>query len=427
MSHLQGSQLTLDPGRGAGAIPSSNNGLGSAPSARTQAHDAQGTTTPHPTPEFSHQHGNTSTSTTPSNIATFDDKFQDSHPNSEEALRNLEDELDTPLFHLFDEEWVYSRLRWAGFKGNYKTLSTLSLSRRPILRVDDPALHLMWTSSPPTHFIKPLPSALARRSVVEILRSRDEENTKARGLLYSYTRLIHSELDYRIAVENNLLPWSFANNEKGWREWCELMQVFRGDSEYRKYARKNLHIDPDDRIQRLQNRLRRFHGQDLITNSCTEFARSREAKDKKLEREEKHAVKKCHRRYNYGDLRLERVNMITWLNGYGYNFRAPSWSRLEALFERHKTFVAAYVIYTGLVLTAMQVSLQASDKPEWVTQAFRYIGYIVIVATGGQPLLLFCVFVLWLVWQLVSFRTLTHERSNEQAGQPSAKTGTEEV
>ncbi|KAF9630992.1 hypothetical protein BFW01_g1866 [Lasiodiplodia theobromae] len=112
--------------------------------------------------------------------------------------------------------------------------------------------------------------------------------------------------------------------------------------------------------------------------------------------------------------------MITWLNGYGYNFRAPSWSRLEALFERHKTFVAAYVIYTGLVLTAMQVSLQASDKPEWVTQAFRYIGYVVIIATGGQPLLLFCVFVLWVVWQLVSFRTLTHKSSNKQPGQQPA-------
>lgn len=405
-------------------MPSSNNGPGSAPSA-TQAHNAQGAATPHPTPEFSHQHE--STSTTPSNIATFDDKFQDSHshPNAEETLKSLEDELDTPQFHLLDEEWVYSRLRWAGFKGNYKTLSTLSLSRRPILRVDDPALHLMWTSSPPTHFIKPLPSALARTSIVEeILRSRDEENTKARGLLYSYTRLIHSELDYRIALENNLLPWSFSNDEKGWEKWCELTKLFRGGSSYRNYNRKNHHIDPDDRIQRLQNKLRSYRGKKPIMNSlCEDFARGRKEKEEELEQREQDTVEICHRRYKYGDLRLERVNMITWLNGYGYNFRAPSWSRLEALFERHKTFVAAYVIYTGLVLTAMQVSLQASDEPEWVTQAFRYIGYVVIIATGGQPLLLFCVFVLWVVWQLVSFRTLTHEPPNEQPDQREVSNG----
>ena len=122
------------------------------------------------------------------------------------------------LFRRLCQPGIFNYLHWAGFKGNYSPLSVLTIYRRNIVRVHDHGLHLLWKSSIQTHFIKPLPSIFAEPSLdLTALRPR------TRGLFYSYTQLIRSELDFTIAKEMNLLPsGSQSTVSEGQGDWEAL-------------------------------------------------------------------------------------------------------------------------------------------------------------------------------------------------------------
>ena len=95
---------------------------------------------------------------------------------------------------------------------------------REIVLAQDPALHLTWKDD--TIFIKPLPASLTVNDIEE----QGKKDPRVCGYLHSYTDLIQDPLDLQIAIELNLLPWRpfYENAQKKrsiaeqWASWDEI-------------------------------------------------------------------------------------------------------------------------------------------------------------------------------------------------------------
>lgn len=318
--------------------------------------------------------------------------------------QGLEADLDTPLFHLLDEVGIRSKLGWAGFIGNYHTLSAVAILGREIIRVDDPGLHFTWKSQPPTHFIKPLPSL-----VVQTGLPFHKLKQKTKGLLYSYPRLIHSELDFMIATEKQLLPRSLHTQEGGgWETWLELYKQLRGGTNlHRKQSKSKRHYDSWSMLKSISKE---------IKTECTDCTQYRERLDNEreiIEQEDRVTRGQCHRRYQSGDLNLTITSVLSGLNGYGW-YSWPTTSLIDRIFEGNKRLIATFIIYTGLVLTAMQVSLQATSEPEWVKRSFRYSRYPIVLIFAAQVRLILiglCLFAVTALFNVRGYKKAQDTRS----------------
>jgi hypothetical protein len=331
-----------------------------------------------------------------------------SNNDTNSALQDLEESLDTTLFRTLTRQEVYRHLKWAGFRHNYHTLSTLRLFQRTIVLVDDHGLHLLWKSSIHTEYIKPLP---------EVFGSPNFDVNKlghlSRGLLYSYTRLIETEVDYEIARELKLPPAAFRDETSGWTKWKEFADAFQGSSHYRKRQNNGRHApacmgDSDYKHATL----------------CPAFKSRAEAKKAEFERTQDELLEKCHDRYQYGDLRLSRVDWIVRFNvgmkGWKWNFyrtRSPK----DSFVTQHRTLIAAYVFYVAVILTAMQLSLQAFPYVKWTVSTFGYFGYIVIVFTSVQVPVIGIFFFIWLVMQLTTFWWISRGEERKNASVAASK------
>lgn len=295
-----------------------------------------------------------SQSSSTTNTTTFDDEEQD---------------LQTDLFSIYDS--IFEHLKWAGFPGNYQTLSKLIIFRRNIVRVDDPGLHLVWT--PDMYFIKPLPSCFYGAGAVNPIPFK-VLGPYLRGLFYSYGRLIQTEPDFAIAVEQNLLPTSFKESS-GWTDWLSLVHSFLTA------------VLPAPALDRRRIRL------------CPPG---------------------CPRRYQFGALRLNRLNWITWIirPGHKDHFFQERQNPVSKFWEGYGKYIVLVNLYSTVVFKAMQVSLQAGGCPKWIANVYRLAGYIIVAAILVQIPVYIFVSVTWVVAQYIGFVLITRARRKQGVDLP---------
>jgi hypothetical protein len=309
--------------------------------------------------------------------------------NAKSELQEVEESLDTTLFRMLTRPEVFRHLKWAGFLLNYHTLSTLKGYQRTIVPVEDHGLHLLWKSSIHTEYIKPLPEALVAPNY-----DTSKLEQRSRGLVFSYTLLIKTELDFEIATELKLLPPIFRDEKDGWTKWKDFADTFWGSSQHRKPRSNGQHV-PNCKGDK----------DPVHATECLSFREQVRASTIEFEEKRDELLKKCHIRYQFGDLRLGRIDWIVRLNvgmkGWKWKFYRTRSPR-DSFFNEHSTLIAAYVLYVAVILTAMQVSLQAFPTG-WTTSVFGIFGYIVIVFTALQVPIIVTFFSVWLTLQLGSF------------------------
>lgn len=144
----------------------------------------------------------------------------------------------------------------------------------------------------------------------------------ALGFLQSYAALIQYESDFYIAKENHLIHENLT-----WESWIKLInQLLRN---------KN-----DDKV---------------------------------------------NKRYEYGELRLSRLNKVYWLHGRLRGYRFPFQSYGE-MFQANIAPIAGITVYIALALTAMQVGLATDTLAK--NDAFQNASYGFTVFSILAPIIL---------------------------------------
>lgn len=199
---------------------------------------------------------------------------------------------------------IHKHLWLAGLPTASRALHNQVRVGREIIVTESADLHIVWRDNVVT--LKPLPDYLLSYATwIDILCKDKDLYRSARGFLYSYTWLISSKSDLRIAHSKGLI----SENIK-WEDWAPFSAAV---------------------VSCIQ--------QDLSS---------------------------INQRYNYGELRLKRLNLIyrfsfasnfkTMIRGYEYGYHQYS-----TYFERNFKWVLTAIIYITVVLTAMQVGLATTQ------------------------------------------------------------------
>lgn len=235
---------------------------------------------------------------------------------------------------------IYSHLWIAGRKVHIRPLHKQLMLGRSILITEDPTLHLVWFET--SFFLKPIPEALLSWDFWEqyicINPSDDDEGKElqrgplyetACGFLLSYARLIQHPSDYRIAVSHELIP------DMGFHLWCLLAQDVRE------------------------------------TCARPDFT--------------------TEKRWEYGELRLSRLNWIykLTLRGYSYFYMFTEYT---PYFAKNFQLLLLCFAYCSVVLAAMQVVMTSKDPTGWLVDlCFRFsvvvIFFVLVVVCGILGLL----------------------------------------
>jgi hypothetical protein len=207
-------------------------------------------------------------------------------------------------------------------------------------------LHLVWANS--KFFIKPLPAYLLDIAFWEENLCSDKVlHESACGFLLSYAWLISCESDFQIATSDNQCPQLLPKG-LSWPQWVTFIEDFLRD------------IDLDDR---------------------TGLA--------------------FDRRYEFGELRANRLNMIYRLAPVlrfrhfvrGYHF---GYNQYDIFFRRNFAWLIVVFAYITIVLTAMQVGLATGNlsqdsRFQAASYGFAVFSIMVPVIMVGIVLLLFVV------------------------------------
>lgn len=197
-----------------------------------------------------------------------------------------------------------------------RPLSTQRILDRDIVPTTDTSLHLIWTTK--KIYIRAMPSCLLDQSFYSQHLSLPNPNDLFRpslGLLYSYIALLPTELDFDIAQEAKLVPSAYE-----WNDWRAL--VGRILSDY------------------------------------------------------PNIIDEVPRRYNYGELRLDRLDKIyrylCWDLLHGYSAVTGS-TRYVDFFSKNIAVIGASTVYIIVILTAM--SLGRTTKTLKDDEAFERACY----------------------------------------------------
>lgn len=260
---------------------------------------------------------------------------------------------------------IHQHLWLAGLPSAARPLHRQKLLGRSLLITENPDEHLVWVEKQSS--IKPLPLYLLNYDywAAHLCHSEDLYQS-ACGLLYSYAWLICHECDLDIAKDTALLP-----RDIEWSDWVVFMDIFLD------------HID-------------------LVTLSD------------------------MNKRYQYGELRLTRLNTI-------YRFMPPSHSmrnfvhgyRAEstwygAYFGRHFRWLLALFAIVSVTLSALQVGLATSalqDSRNFVNAAYGFtITALIIIAT--------CVVALCFTWFVLFWYHLLSSCLNDKRTRRKRRTET---
>ncbi|XRM36790.1 hypothetical protein ABZX51_000281 [Aspergillus tubingensis] len=195
--------------------------------------------------------------------------------------------------------------------------------KRTVILTESPDEHLVW--SPGRILIKPVPEYLLDHEFwVRNICPNCELYAAACGLLLSYAWLIAGLIDFRIAKNEHILP-----SDVKWKAWTKLVQDVL-EWKDKNYDNDNSRNNPlpalnDPSVQ----------PQPAIIN----------------------------KRYEFGELRLSRLNYIYRLTPSIFSIRnlvlgfMPGSTWYQEFFERHFSWILAVLVYLSVLLSAMQVGL----------------------------------------------------------------------
>jgi hypothetical protein len=239
---------------------------------------------------------------------------------------------------------IHQYLWLAGLPRSARPLHRQRLMNRTIVITESPDEHLIWHES--RIFIKPLPTFLLDHNYWQThLCTNEEWHRYACGLVLSYAWLVSYQSDLRIATELHLLPQNV-----GWESWTAFIEDFLR------------HVNP-------------------------------------------HTIHQVDRRYQYGELRLTRLNAIYRitpaifsLKHYTRGFMSgPSW--YQAFFARNFGWLVAVFFYVSVILSAMQVGLATDSLRKTVGFRRASIGFasgsIIVVLASFVVMLLTWIFLFW--------------------------------
>ncbi|KAK3369476.1 hypothetical protein B0T24DRAFT_658863 [Lasiosphaeria ovina] len=269
----------------------------------------------------------------------------------------LSDELRTPkLDNLHPYLWL------AGLPIAARPLQRQRMMKRVIFLTERADEHLVWDQD--RLFLKPLPSFLLCHDFWAQNLCHDAAlHRSACGMLVSYAWLVEHESDFRLAKELGLVPAHVQ-----WSAWVAFMKSFL--SSFNSGGANTCmmdHVDP---------------------------------------------------RYQYGELRLSRLNMLTryfvprlWSRrNFFFGFTSTS-TWYTAFFERNFGWLLGVFIYLNVILTALQVGLATRVLQE--SEQFQNISYgVILVSISGLALGILLILVVWfnLFWyHLLSTLALTKD------------------
>ncbi|KAN0072640.1 hypothetical protein V8E54_009569 [Elaphomyces granulatus] len=222
--------------------------------------------------------------------------------------------------------------RWlwlAGMPMPPRPLTYQLASSRQIVVNERMDLHLVWTSSFKI-FLKPIPRYLLDHQFWKEELNKEDLHKCALGFLKSYSALIQHESDFYIARKKRLIPSALT-----WDSWVAFVdQLYAG-----------------------------------------------EAKDN------------VNERYEYGELRLSRLNKIYWMHGYARGYRSP-FQTYSQMFRENVAPVAGAIVYIALALTAMQVGLaipKLSENDAFVNASYGFVIFSILAPLVLTMLIIFVV------------------------------------
>ena len=239
------------------------------------------------------------------------------------------------------------------------------LLRREIVITERMDTHLLWGQG--RIFLKPVPRFLlnprfwdqhlscarrvfCRRSTEPCIRCRLRACSV--GFLVSYAALVAHESDYHIAQEKRLIP-----EETSWRQW-------------RLFVRRILQAWPQE------------------------------------------VQKQAASRFVYGELRLNRLNLIYLFLGRSFTGYLPRWNSYGSFYRDNTELVIGGAAYCVIILTAMQLGISTTRLAE--NEAFQAASYGVTVFSILAPLggvgLIIAVFLVGFVVNWAWARQGLHER-----------------
>lgn len=220
---------------------------------------------------------------------------------------------------------IYGKLWRVGFPRAPNSLSSQAVRGRTIVRTDSLDMHLVWNNG--RIFVKPLPHYLLEPDIwAELIGKVGPEKTQADvdgqagirsaalGFLYSYVCLLSDRVDFELAIREGLLPSDMEVSR--WAEWRTLSAEI-------------------------------------------------------LRPEVIHAV---HRRFKYGELRLDRLNWIYIFKDIPrFNLYHNPWNTYTDVVVSNVAGITAITVYLVVLLTAMQVGLTTTELRE--NKAFNSASY----------------------------------------------------
>ncbi|KAI9655985.1 MAG: hypothetical protein M1821_005046 [Bathelium mastoideum] len=268
-----------------------------------------------------------------------DDKLKPGQPKNLSLLRSAQ---PSDLREFFEEELDVSRVDklkrflWlAGQKRQCRPLHQQVLAGRQIVLIETCHLHLMWIDT--RLFIKPCPDFLLQYQAWKEHLTKDVVlYDSALGLLRSYVALVRRKSDLKIAQANGVLPETMA-----WPYWVRMSRAVL----------------------------------DMSNDNEGKWKPTKE--DRNI-------------RYQFGELRLSRINWIHRLNLWDGSPREPAqfqrgflngYYDYTSFFQRNMAWLATSTIYIVLVLTAMQVGLAADrlgDNRLFNNVSFGFVIFAII-------------------------------------------------
>jgi len=232
-----------------------------------------------------------------------------------------------------DLEIMHKWLWYAGRKGNISPLHHQKVIRREIILTERAQLHLVWFGR--TIYIQRLSDSLLDwTNFSEVVCQDARIYQMATGFLLSYARLIEYPSDLEVAQSSGLI-----NKCVTWQSW----QSFRTD----------------------------------VLHSV--------------------AMRDVHDRYEYGELRLERLNQIYRLKGLGLTYFNVYRDYSSYFGENYTTLIALFAL-VSVALSAMQVMASVDGVPEGATTTSYRFAVATLVALAGSCAVLLALYVGLYVW-----------------------------
>jgi hypothetical protein len=244
-------------------------------------------------------------------------------------------------------ESIHKQLWYAGRKGNVSQLHHQKVIRRDIILTERARLHLVWSDK--TIYVKRLDDELLDWEYFSrVVCSKEVVHQAASGFLLSYARLIEYPSDLEIAKTHGLV-----NKDIDWKSW----QTFQTSV---------LHHLADRDV---------------------------------------------HDRYEYGELRLGRLNQICRMKFLGLSYFNVHRDYSSYFGDNYMTLVALFAL-VSVALSAMQVMTSINGAPAAVSVTSYRFAITTLIALAGSCAALLVLYIALYVWNWVFIfvRRLSQQR-----------------